>query len=71
MKTAENHAFMPVDLEDQDPQELVCACGAKIARTGTPEQLTNTGWYFTEGPEICPTNECGKMRVPTTPPGNG
>ena len=67
MKTVENHAFMPADLEAQDPQELMCACGAKIARTGTPEQLTNTGWYFTEGPESCPTNECQKMKPAPSP----
>jgi hypothetical protein len=69
MVTVELHRFEAEDPNDYDPQELVCACGAKIARTGTEEQLTNTGWYFIEGPASCPTREVEKLPPPPEVPG--
>jgi hypothetical protein len=64
----ELHKFEPAIQDDPNPQELVCVCGAKIARQGTEEQLTNTGWYFIEGPATCPVKAAEDMKPAPTPP---
>jgi hypothetical protein len=65
MITVEHHRFEPANAADPNPQELTCVCGAKIARQGTEEQRTNTGWYFIEGPASCPDKAAEHPPLPT------